>query len=105
MQRFHKNIHKKCTTAEETQIGGRELIKGKYASIKIDEVKKAEESGCPTFLVLPWQYTVIYHKTLFHKSCEYIGAVVALLLFKHAISMLNEVLFAAAALAHVGGPH
>lgn len=67
--------------------------------------KKAEESGRPTFLVLPWQYTVINHKALFHKSCEYIGAVVALLLFKHAISMLNEVLFAAAALAHVGGPH
>lgn len=105
MQRFHKNIHQKCTSAEETRIGGRELIKGKYASIKIGEIKKAEESGRPTFLVLPWQHTIIYHKTLFHKRCEYIGAVVALLLFKHAISMLNELLFAASALAHVSGPH
>lgn len=36
MQKFHQNMPKKCRSAEEIRMGGRELGKGSSASTKIE---------------------------------------------------------------------
>jgi len=45
MQKFHQNIHKKCRSAEEIRVGGREFVKGNSASIKIDQETRSQRAA------------------------------------------------------------
>lgn len=57
---------KKCTSAEKIRIGGRELVKGNSASIKIDQETRSKRTA--HFLRSDLPIYGIYHKRYYIKS-------------------------------------
>lgn len=66
MLKFHQNMHKKSTSAKEIRIGGRELVKGNSASIKIDQETRSKRTAHFLRSDLPIIY--IYRKRYYIRS-------------------------------------